>query len=533
MEAEASQTSVREVAGDRVFTLPEDKKKPTPDVLELKKRIQQLQTEAVEQLEQKLQQLVEEALRVAEAPATPPSPSHHLLYDDVKYRNRRHHPSSGGLPEKQFLARESLLTILMRVKHLHTVYNMFVAVLLMLFLHTAVYDLVADGQLKLGFSTIFWNFGGLHIVMATWASMQLAVFALFIAFCHWASFRVSLPISGFQRQLLDNSALIVLIAFKVGFLVLPVHVIQYNQLPPISAMILLCEQMRMIMKSYAFLRSQVPKVKMFKPHTDATDVLLPDFNHFVYFMFAPALVYRDSYPRTKEIRWKVALWHLTEVFGVIFFISFLFERSLVPMFRNFGKQQLSPKAMVVAIFGSMVPSLTVMLSVFYCILHAWMNAFAEITRFADRMFYKDWWNVNSYGAYYRKWNVVVHDWLYTYVYKDLSELLGGKRRTLAILAVFSLSAIVHEYILTFMFGFCYPMLFMAFEVFSVGLMFVSRDRLPGSNLLMWLFFTIGTGLLISLYMMEWFARRHCPRFIDSTWDFFVPRSWFCSPLTSE
>ncbi|XP_049800912.1 sterol O-acyltransferase 2-like isoform X2 [Schistocerca nitens] len=501
MEAEASQTSVREVAGDRVSTLPEDKKKPTPDVLELKERIQQLQTEAVEQLEQKLQQLVEEALRVAEVAATPPSPSHHLLYDDAKYRNRTHQPSSGALPEKQFLPRESLLTNLMRVKHLHTVYNMFVAVLLMLFLHTAVYDLVADGQLKLGFSTIFWNFGGLHIVMATWASMQLAVFALFIAFCHWASFRVSLPISGFQRQLLDNSALIVLIACKVGFLVLPVHVIQYNQLPPISVMILLCEQMRMIMKSYAFLRSQVPKVKMFKPHTDATDVLLPDFNHFVYFMFAPALVYRDSYP------------------------------SLVPMFRNFGKQQLSPKEMVVAIFGSMVPSLTVMLCVFYCILHAWMNAFAEITRFADRMFYKDWWNVNSYGAYYRNWNVVVHDWLYTYVYKDLSELLGGKRRT--ILAVFSLSAIVHEYILTFMFGFCYPMLFMAFEVFSVGLMFVSRDRLPGSNLLMWLLFTIGTGLLISLYMMEWFARRHCPRFIDSTWDFFVPRSWFCSPLTSE
>ncbi|XP_049854084.1 sterol O-acyltransferase 2 [Schistocerca gregaria] len=533
MEAEASQTSVREVTGETVSTLPEEKKKPRPNVLELKERIQQLQTEAVEQLEHKLQQLVEEALRVAEVPATPPSPSHHLLYDDAKYRNRTHQPSSGALPEKQFLARESLLTDLMKIKHFHTVYNIFVAMLLILFLHTAVYDLVADGQLKLGFSTIFWNFDGLHIVMATWVSMQLAVFALFIAFCHWASFRVSLSISGYQRKLLDNSALILLIAYKIGFLVLPVCVIQYNQLPPISAMIILCEQVRMIMKSYAFLRSKVPKVKMFKPHTEATDVLLPDFNHFVYFMFVPTLVYRDSYPRTKEIRWKVVVWHLTEVFGVIFFISFVFERSLVPMFRNFGKQQLSPKAMVVAIFGSMVPSITVFLCGFYCILHAWMNAFAEITRFADRMFYKDWWNANSYAAYYRNWNVVVHDWLYTYVYKDLSELLGAKRRTLPILAVFFLSAIVHEYMLTFIVGFCYPMLFMAFGVFSVGLVFVTHDRLPGGNLLMWLLVTTGTGLLTSLYMMEWFARRHCPRFIDSAWDFFVPRSWFCSPLTSE
>lgn len=68
-------------------------------------------------------------------------------------------------------------------------------------------------------------------------------------------------------------------------------------------------------------------------------------------------------------------------------------------------------------------------------------------RFADRMFYKvisrvvlstvtwrilffnifqnylfffkqDWWNSTSFANYYRTWNVVVHDWLYCYVYRD-------------------------------------------------------------------------------------------------------------------
>lgn len=32
---------------------------------------------------------------------------------------------------------------------------------------------------------------------------------------------------------------------------------------------------------------------------------------------------------------------------------------------------------------------------------------------------QDWWNSNSYADYYRTWNVVVHDWLYAYIYKDL------------------------------------------------------------------------------------------------------------------
>ena len=83
------------------------------------------------------------------------------------------------------------------------------------------------------------------------------------------------------------------------------------------------------------------------------------------------------------------------------------------------------------------------ISGFFAILHSWLNAFAEMLRFADRLFYKvrsipycyhasaiqqsrdfivlmmqDWWNSSSFSSYYRTWNVVVHDWLYTYIYKD-------------------------------------------------------------------------------------------------------------------
>lgn len=32
--------------------------------------------------------------------------------------------------------------------------------------------------------------------------------------------------------------------------------------------------------------------------------------------------------------------------------------------------------------------------------------------------FQDWWNSTSYANYYRTWNVVVHDWLYYYAYRD-------------------------------------------------------------------------------------------------------------------
>jgi sterol O-acyltransferase len=52
----------------------------------------------------------------------------------------------GGLPEKQFMARNSLLTDLFEVKHFQAIYNIFVVMLIILFINTAVYDLVVAGK---------------------------------------------------------------------------------------------------------------------------------------------------------------------------------------------------------------------------------------------------------------------------------------------------------------------------------------------------------------------------------------------------
>jgi diacylglycerol O-acyltransferase 1 len=56
------------------------------------------------------------------------------------------------------------------------------------------------------------------------------------------------------------------------------------------------------------------------------------------------------------------------------------------------------------------------LCTFYCLFHLWLNILAEMLRFGDREFYKDWWNAPTLGDYWRMWNMPVHKWLLRTVY---------------------------------------------------------------------------------------------------------------------
>lgn len=150
-------------------------------------------------------------------------------------------------------------------------------------------------------------------------------------------------------------------------------------------------------------------------------------------------------------------------------------------------------------------------------------------RFADRAFYKDWWNSTSFATYYRTWNVVVHDWLYYYIYQDLFWLFGGKSRVAAMLSVFITSAVVHEYVITLCFGFFYPVMFTLFAICGVTFNFLLNDKRksPIWNIIMWTCLFMGLGIQVCLYCQEWYAQIHCPLQQKTLWGLVTPRSWSC------
>jgi len=186
------------------------------------------------------------------------------------------------------------------------------------------------------------------------------------------------------------------------------------------------------------------------------------------------------------------------------------------------------RTLVLSAFSCMLPGILVLLVGFFAILHSWMNAFAEMMRFGDRMFYRDWWNSNSFSSYYRMWNVVVHDWLYTYIYRDLLYLVGHRYRSAAATSVFLISALVHEYILGLTFRFFYPALFFMFG--GVGWLFFFLKPKKGNmnplwNIYLWTSLCMGSGILMTMYSVEWFAKQNCHRDYANWMDYFLPYSF--------
>ena len=91
-----------------------------------------------------------------------------------------------------------------------------------------------------------------------------------------------------------------------------------------------------------------------------------------------------------------------------------------------------------------VPAAYLWLVMFYSFFHSYMNMWGEITKFADRRFYSDFWNAGDLNEYWRKWNFPIHSFLIRHVYFPLRRRKVIK--PVALFLTFFVSAIAHEYI---------------------------------------------------------------------------------------
>ncbi|CAH1789986.1 unnamed protein product, partial [Owenia fusiformis] len=499
-------------------------------VQQLRDKAQNVRGEIIDQLDSQLNDLIDDftngvdALDTAEGTVPARANGH--------YRQPSHHRGPGNeLEEKVFQIRRSVLTELLQINHIRTIYHIFIAIMIIFSLNTMLYDIIEKGYLSLEFEMMLWAFGKLPQVMYLWTCMSISTLAVYPVFNFWANNRIAGP-----TGLFDNAFIVLYIIYMIAFLVWPVTYINMENMPPASSVTLACEQVRLVMKTHAFVRENWPRARNYKPHSDDDnhdEGPCPDFGKYLYFLFAPTLIYRDSYPRTKSIRWNYVVSNFAQVWACMFYVYYIFQRFCVPVFRNFSQDHVTVKALILSVFNCMLPGTLVLFIAFFAVLHSWLNAFAEMLRFGDRLFYKDWWNATSFATYYRTWNVVVHDWLYTYIYKDFFAIFGARSSVSNVGAkasVFLLSAIFHEYILTVSFRFFYPVLFVLFAGAGFLIMFL-RGRSRGWNVFMWVGLFMGTGILMCLYSMEWYARQDCP--IDTeSWlnEYLVPKSLSCDFL---
>ncbi|XP_015181375.1 PREDICTED: sterol O-acyltransferase 1 [Polistes dominula] len=510
-----------EVSDSRVN---EDKKKKMMDeaiAAEIRVRMQEISENIVGHVNERVNDMVSEVFNKFDR-------SQQISNDlNNKYYDKRKLSKESILPEKQFLERNSLLTDLFNTnEHVKTVYNIFLTILILLFMNTITYDIVNDESINAGINTIRYSFGKLSSVLYIWVLMKLSTIGIYIPFYIWSHKRLDFLPSSLTLKIWDYGWLTGYVLYLIIFIILPAKAVIDEWLPIASSTIILLEQVRMLMKSYAFIRSTTPQFLKYKAHTDTKKPELPDVSKYLYFLFAPTLIYRDHYPRTKYIRWKFVLWHYLEVLLIIFYIAFLYESFVKPIYKKHGTKPMKKEEMFYNIINLSLPGILFFLCGFYCLLHAWLNACAEILRFADRLFYKDWWNSSSYSVYYRTWNVVVHDWLYAYVYKDVFEILTNQNRIIATSSVFILSALAHEYIMYFVFKFFCPAMLFMFGFVGFPLTFVTRKV---GNTFLWFSLILGNGIIWGMYVIEYFGRKNCVSHPDKFLDFILPTIFYCNP----
>ncbi|KAL0978892.1 hypothetical protein UPYG_G00177260 [Umbra pygmaea] len=502
------------------------------DLLQWKKHVQRVKSQVLEQMQCQLSDLLDKVLIESFQTFTP---NGHGNPVSIITRNRtvptgttnnphRTHMEKDG---KVFMERRSILDELFEINHIRTIYHMFISVLFLFIISTLAVDYIDQGRLVLEFDLLFYAFGKLHIVTCAW----LFMFSYTLAFPYyclslWGSLYQRSPLRIVQKVGVG----LVLSALQTTVLgVFPVYIVFHYQLPPASRFIILLEQIRFLMKSYSFIRENLPAI-LINTTKEGAGPRFPTFSSYLYFLFAPTLIYRESYPRNPYIRWNYVGVTFAKILGCLFYGYFILERLCVPVFMKKSNTPFSTRTLVLALFHATLPGMLLLLLAFFAFLHCWLNAFAEMLRFADRMFYKDWWNSTSFANYYRTWNVVVHDWLYCYGYRDFLLLSRGKFRTAAMLSVFAVSALVHEYVFTLGFGFFYPVMFCLFAFFGVAFNFTLNDKRksPVWNIMMWTCLFMGQGIMVCLYCQEWYAQIQCPRTGASFWELVTPRSWSCS-----
>ncbi|KRX53262.1 Sterol O-acyltransferase 1 [Trichinella sp. T9] len=297
---------------------------------------------------------------------------------------------------KQFVEQNSLLTDLFKSTHFRTIYHIFIASLIMLILNLMIQELALNGSINLKLDLFYWCFGKFPMLITIWLSMFSSVVLLLYPSYHcWAYNVENLPS-------LNILFLTLYIAYMAALIVVPIHYVLKFDLPLATTMV------RFLMKAYSFVRENVRKSFQYKAmkqrnkqKTDTVKDPCPDFGRFLYFLFAPTLIYRDNYPRKSKVDWKYVVRNFVEVAGCLFYAYYLFIHFCEPIFQNFNKDHVTWRNYLLASLGCVLPGSLCFVLAFFAVLHCWMNAFAEMLQFSDRLFYADWWNATSMSSYYR------------------------------------------------------------------------------------------------------------------------------------
>ncbi|VDK64930.1 unnamed protein product [Onchocerca ochengi] len=238
-----------------------------------------------------------------------------------------------------------------------------------------------------------------------------------------------------------------------------------------------------------------------------------------YFIFAPTLCYELQFPRTNGRRKSFIMKRTAEFVCLTLIITALCQQWVVPLLRNSVEPftTMNFSLCIERVLKLAVPNHIIWLIFFYTIFHSFLNLIAELTEFADRQFYLDFWNAETLAVFWKTWNIPVHRWALRHIYWPM--VFNGFSKMNAACAVFFVSAFFHEYLVSVplhMFRFWAYLCMMAQIPLSIFTEKVLKGGRPG-NIAMWLSLILGQPLCILMYVHDWYVAHypHSLEYVDA------------------
>lgn len=320
---------------------------------------------------------------------------------------------------------------------------------------------------------------------------------------------------------------------SIFILLLPYLTVTHYDAEPFFSSILLTISIVWFFKIYSFHQVCYDTRKLYIDKVNLDNIKDPSFeikyvknyphclklkDYFTY-MLMPTLCFQYTYPRTEKTRWSRVAKYFIEAILLTVMIKIILEQYIFITIENtftmkeFQSAHLTVKIthIIERMLKISIGTLYIWLIGFLIVFHHWCNILAEITRFDDRLFYKDWWNASSFAEYWRKWNLPIHYFVHRHINKPL--IYYGFNRSFSMIIVFFISALLHEYLISIPLKLGFSGYIFFFFIGQIPLIQLTnntyfKNHKTTGNSIFWIVFCItGQPLILFIYYYSWVSRK--------------------------
>lgn len=225
--------------------------------------------------------------------------------------------------------------------------------------------------------------------------------------------------------------------------------------------------------------------------------IFKEIKNFIYFYFAPTLIYRDVYPMRNRINFKEAIKHVIHIILTFVFSVLLFETNIN---HNFSEAKMTLHkfdTLVQVLVGFIICSIILLFILFFGLAHSYLGFYAEITKFDDRHFYGDFYSAKNPIKFYSKLTLYYEDFLDAY----FKPFFSNYKRVYPLLRL-SFYCLMSEYAFLSSTGLYCP--FISFVIIFSHIISFPLSILKSQKkvLLNWMIVSLGMGLVVMVNYIE-------------------------------